>query len=169
LTTEKIVACGTNIFSIGEVTKHVNGYMELHKPHNGKPYYLIFGNEQELLDSLYSSARWRWIVGLILMSLGVGIIGFVTKIQCTKLLTTYRNGTKKTIKSDEEFKNELTFVAHRDNSENDKLCIICKDNESTIVLLNCGHLGFCEECAAGLNTCPICRRTINKRQKVFVI
>jgi len=168
MTTETIVACGTNIFSIGEVTKHINGYTELHKPQNDKPYYLIFGNEQELLDSFYSSARWRWVVGLILMSLGVGIIGLMTKMQCTKLFTTYRDATKKTIKSDEEFKNELAF-AHRNNSENDKLCIICKDKDSIIVLLNCGHLGFCEECAAGLNSCPICRRTINKRQKVFVV
>jgi len=45
--------------------------------------------------------------------------------------------------------------------EEDKLCPVCLDRPSSIILPDCNH-AFCEECLAQWNqksgTCPLCRR-----------
>jgi len=50
--------------------------------------------------------------------------------------------------------------------EDQKLCIICLERPRDILFLPCGHFSVCSECA-DLTTCPICRITVEKKQKVF--
>jgi len=50
-------------------------------------------------------------------------------------------------------------------------CIVCMDSKSNTVLLPCGHLGVCIECANALKTstqtCPVCRQKIVSVQRVY--
>ena len=50
-------------------------------------------------------------------------------------------------------------------------CFVCMDNKSNSVLLPCGHLGVCIECANALTTstktCPVCRQAIVNVQRVY--
>ncbi|CAF3741359.1 unnamed protein product [Adineta steineri] len=45
----------------------------------------------------------------------------------------------------------------------DQDCILCVDDLANILLKPCQHTGFCEECAAKLDICPICRSDIQER------
>ena len=45
-------------------------------------------------------------------------------------------------------------------SLNSQKCIICFDKPPNIQLLPCMHEGFCSNCAAMLNQCPVCRTSI---------
>ena len=49
-------------------------------------------------------------------------------------------------------------------------CIICEENESDTVILECGHGGICNKCGKILvkvkGTCHICRREISKIVKI---
>jgi hypothetical protein len=45
-------------------------------------------------------------------------------------------------------------------------CGICKQNQKNIVL-NCGH-SFCPDCDKKLDSCPICRCEIYRRQNIFL-
>jgi hypothetical protein len=49
------------------------------------------------------------------------------------------------------------------------LCVICLDNEKSVLLMPCRHLCVCEECAnrANLARCPVCRDRIEQTIKVF--
>lgn len=38
-----------------------------------------------------------------------------------------------------------------------RTCKVCMDGEINIVLLRCGHLVCCAECAAAVTKCPLCR------------
>eukprot|EP01084_Bolivina_argentea_P158564 276190_1 len=66
------------------------------------------------------------------------------------------------------------------NMDNAWQCVVCDDNEKTIVYLPCNHLAVCQKCDAELSkinlaehqndkeSCPICRSQIIKRVKVHV-
>ena len=48
------------------------------------------------------------------------------------------------------------------------LCIICCDNERSVVFLPCGHLIACGTCAIQFKTCPTCRSEITSLIKAFL-
>ena len=47
----------------------------------------------------------------------------------------------------------------------ESLCRICYDREADIVLLPCGHLATCGQCASACRDCPMCRRAIEQSVK----
>lgn len=53
--------------------------------------------------------------------------------------------------------------------ENDELkkCRICYDSDIDTVLRNCNHLAVCEACSEGLSACPVCRKPVSAKLKVF--
>lgn len=48
-------------------------------------------------------------------------------------------------------------------------CVICLENKKEFVFVPCGHLAACGKCSFTLNTCPICRTPIDKKQRVFEV
>ena len=64
------------------------------------------------------------------------------------------------------------------NMDNAWQCVVCQDNEKTIVYLPCNHLAICNKCDKEMQkqfnvnmsimSCPICRKQINKRVKVHI-
>jgi hypothetical protein len=57
-----------------------------------------------------------------------------------------------------------------DSAEPDEesMCVICLSVEKNTVLVPCGHYCCCQGCASNVNACPVCRKPIQFRQKVFV-
>ena len=55
----------------------------------------------------------------------------------------------------------------RSEDSDESLCIICMESPATYALLPCGHLCACEEHAALLNPCPICRAPVQGRNRIF--
>ncbi|NXN91272.1 XIAP ligase, partial [Rhinopomastus cyanomelas] len=52
--------------------------------------------------------------------------------------------------------------------QEEKLCKICMAKEIAVVLIPCGHLVACKDCAEAFDECPLCRTDIMKRQEVFM-
>ncbi|NXK47889.1 XIAP ligase, partial [Chauna torquata] len=52
--------------------------------------------------------------------------------------------------------------------QEEKLCKICMAKNISVVLIPCGHLVACKECAEAVNKCPLCCTNIIKRQKIFL-
>ena len=50
-----------------------------------------------------------------------------------------------------------------------RLCVICLDVErlKEVVLKPCRHLCVCSTCAPELDACPICRRPVKRKEKLF--
>ena len=46
-------------------------------------------------------------------------------------------------------------------------CKICMDSEVGAVLLPCGHLVACVDCAPNLKDCPVCRQQIKATVRTF--
>ncbi|XP_060558859.1 baculoviral IAP repeat-containing protein 7-like isoform X2 [Ruditapes philippinarum] len=60
-----------------------------------------------------------------------------------------------------------TVLQENEKLKDMKLCKICMDNELCMTFLPCGHLATCEDCAQNVNECPICRKLITQRVKIF--
>jgi hypothetical protein len=47
-------------------------------------------------------------------------------------------------------------------------CVICLDRVRGMVFQPCMHLCCCPLCAAAASSCPMCRRSIDSRLKIFL-
>ncbi|XP_071948893.1 uncharacterized protein [Antedon mediterranea] len=45
-------------------------------------------------------------------------------------------------------------------------CVVCLENNSNILFLNCGHVCCCFTCSGPINLCPLCRRPIETKIKL---
>ncbi|XP_028407625.1 E3 ubiquitin-protein ligase LRSAM1-like [Dendronephthya gigantea] len=48
-------------------------------------------------------------------------------------------------------------------------CVICMEAKRDVIFLVCGHVCCCSGCSTGLKECPICRQTIVKTVKMFMV
>jgi hypothetical protein len=54
-----------------------------------------------------------------------------------------------------------------EEKEDENLCCICFEEEKNMVFSPCGHICTCSECSAIVNDCPICRKKIDQKIKVY--
>jgi hypothetical protein len=60
------------------------------------------------------------------------------------------------------------FVLKGKVTEEDKSqCTICYDREMTTAFYDCGHVVACRECAAQIDSCPVCRRRVVARLQLY--
>jgi hypothetical protein len=59
--------------------------------------------------------------------------------------------------------------AIKKDAQERQMCVICQDRIKNMLLLPCKHLCLCEECSghAQVSSCPICRKPIKEKMKVF--
>ena len=54
------------------------------------------------------------------------------------------------------------------SAERDKsLCAICLDKERDVIVKPCNHYCLCGSCSREVSECPMCKKRIQKREKVF--
>ena len=51
--------------------------------------------------------------------------------------------------------------------EDANTCKICFDHAIDCVLLDCGHMCVCMSCAKRMKLCPMCRKPIRKRKRIY--
>jgi hypothetical protein len=70
-----------------------------------------------------------------------------------------------------EQKQKAQAEAALKRTEEEQMCVICLDKARAVTFVPCGHLCCCEACGgdsgSGLVSCPVCRKPITARQRVF--
>ncbi|NWS62734.1 LRSM1 ligase, partial [Chunga burmeisteri] len=46
-------------------------------------------------------------------------------------------------------------------------CVVCMEQETQMIFLPCGHVCCCQTCSERLHTCPLCRKDITQRIRIF--
>ncbi|KAM6046889.1 E3 ubiquitin-protein ligase LRSAM1 isoform 3-T5 [Theristicus caerulescens] len=46
-------------------------------------------------------------------------------------------------------------------------CVVCMEKETQMVFLPCGHVCCCQTCCERLHACPLCRKDITQRIRIF--
>ncbi|XP_053169445.1 baculoviral IAP repeat-containing protein 7 isoform X2 [Hemicordylus capensis] len=62
----------------------------------------------------------------------------------------------------------LTVEEELQRLRDERMCKVCMDKDVSVVLVPCGHLVVCAECAPNLRRCPICRGVIRDSMKAFL-
>lgn len=72
---------------------------------------------------------------------------------------------------------EALLFEQVEREREDKLCVICQDQEKCIMILPCRHLCICQDCQIHLmqrtnhnhsGTCPICRKNVKQTIKAYL-
>ncbi|XP_055959448.1 baculoviral IAP repeat-containing protein 7-B-like isoform X2 [Patella vulgata] len=68
----------------------------------------------------------------------------------------------------EQAEESSKLVRENEELKERRICKICMDAQSNIVLLPCGHLVACELCAPALTKCPLCRKAVRGSLKTYL-
>ncbi|XP_052238222.1 E3 ubiquitin-protein ligase XIAP-like isoform X1 [Dreissena polymorpha] len=60
-----------------------------------------------------------------------------------------------------------TVLQENEKLKEQRVCKICMDKDVCITFMPCRHLATCEDCAGTLHTCPICRKPVEDRVRVY--
>ena len=134
-----------------------------------------------LLKTLWSLNIF-YVVLLVLVTLVLLAVGIYVMVKCYYVLlhkdNTYSQMTRLNVQSNEAFEllmldNEhLRTQVHQHQEqlsmERDKsICVICLDNTREMVLKPCNHYCLCSSCSKGLRECPLCKKKIQRTEKIF--
>ncbi|GLV34222.1 Mitochondrial E3 ubiquitin protein ligase 1 [Carabus blaptoides fortunei] len=167
-TTEKMLRKGTVITGIGELVTSPNSTtVRLQPPTNGTPFYLTNMQLTSLVRQLNDRKK-----SYRLLCVAFGAMGIV--IASLMLRRYWRDRRRKL--HEEKLKKELdeTRKDRRRRMRDVDLteaqqCVVCRQNPREIILLPCGHVCLCEDCADGIHEhCPVCRRTIEKKSAAYI-
>jgi len=174
-TIERMLTKGTTLTGIGELTAGPDGII-LQPPSDGRSYYLVKDSLHSLIRGLESNRYFLEFALKIFLSIGVVISG-------AALWKLYR---KK--KASNDMNEQLDMIrANRDshdhevNNDDDDggnimpeslQCVVCLGAEREVILLDCGHVCVCADCAdqliKGSHPCPVCRANIATIRPAYV-
>lgn len=154
---EEVLPIGTTLIGIGKITLSKSGIV-LSPPDNGKPYFL----SQLTIDALMRNAQSNkklWKILSITLAFGGGIL------LCIAL---YRYFKKRRERLEQEaFFRTLNEGQGFDTEITGESCVICLDRPRNVVILDCGHICACRECAEQVTECPVCRRNIARLLPIY--
>ena len=69
-------------------------------------------------------------------------------------------------RKEEEIKRKEEEIKRKEEAEK-KLCAICLTSDKCILLRPCNHICLCGPCSTLVTDCPLCRKLVTKKRKVF--
>jgi baculoviral IAP repeat-containing protein 7/8 len=75
----------------------------------------------------------------------------------------------KSVKTDQtaEKKDENSVHSDSEGQDPSRECCICLQNVREIAFVPCGHTLCCRACSKKLKECPVCRKRVMRRLKIF--
>jgi len=166
--TERMLLEGTSVTGIGRLTIGKSGDVILQPPAKGLHYYLTQIPEATLIRNLDSDTNFLRIMSIICGGIGLAIVINLIK----KYIREYKK--QKAANERKKMLAELRAERQRFTANNVDIsqappCVICLANPREVVILDCGHVCCCADCAQNLTTgCPICRQPINQFWPAYI-
>ena len=164
--TEKMLRLDERMLAFGTVTLQ-GGSMKLSPPGDPRDYILTTHDKAEVVQLLKSMARTLKMVAWLCGAVGAGVVFYMLY----KFYVRQKEQRDMDSLYAEVVRQRQQVAAHsadgNSNGEDDQSqnCVICLTNPREIVILNCGHICVCADCAQALPTprrCPICRADIER-------
>ena len=161
-TIEEMLPVGTTLTGIGEISLTDEG-IKIGPPHSGLTYFLSQLTADGIIRQL-KSGRKIWKVLSMMLAFGSGILFAVSIYYYWKRM--------KERQENEEFMRRMHEEVALENGSaegagGNNVCVVCLDRPRSVVILDCGHICACHECAALLTNCPVCRRRIVRLVPTF--
>ena len=188
---EKMLTLGTWLLGIGRLSSKA-GVISLEPPQDGSPYILTSQSKNELIDSYRSQATALKYLCIVCGVLGGGflvykLVGRVMRWweharaqQMFEQVRARLRSRRRPTSDAAGDANDTETVANSDTVQNvqvgqgegdpdayanERECIVCLVNERNVVLLECGHICVCVDCAEILpipRKCPMCRSRVTR-------
>jgi len=170
--TEEMLVKGSTITGIGEVVSGPMG-VRLQPPTDGKPFYLVKNSLSSLIKEVEGSRT------VLKVCLGVfGGIGLLVASLAAWKLYKKRNeeeAGQRNQRQVDAIREERVSRGPRPSGDDipDVLqCVVCLGAEREVILLPCGHVCACADCAAELlrmnQGCPVCRSPIESVGPAYI-
>ncbi|XP_030764185.1 mitochondrial E3 ubiquitin protein ligase 1-like [Sitophilus oryzae] len=167
--TEKMLKEGTLLTGVGELV-YDDKSLKLQPPATDNcPYYLTTMPIMTLLKKIDNSKHKYSMLCYIFSAVGTVLAALIIR--------KYFNH-KKQLKMDEERKNQMDeerknrrrLIRNVESLSDNQICVVCKSNPIEMIILPCGHVCLCEDCADDItDLCPICRRNIEMKSVAYVL
>lgn len=167
--TEKMLKVGSNVIGFGHLVLE-SGLLTLQSPKDNSDLFIITAlSRGEILKYLYDDVTFYRVLTGIFALVGVGIVYIYARKAIDRTedennfyqpIRVAREGREAARRSESGDNNA---VEDNDNVDSRTLCVICINKPKEIVVLNCGHICMCADCADLLpqpRKCPICRQYI---------
>ncbi|CAG9764087.1 unnamed protein product [Ceutorhynchus assimilis] len=167
--TEKMLRCGTVVTGIGELIYERDGTLKLQPPTTGGSYYLTTLPVDTLLKKIKISKRNYGVMILIFGTLGAVVAGIVIR-KYWKQKKQLKDAEERKVIREQSRKNRRRLIRDSKDLSDNKVCVVCRSNPIEIILLPCGHVCLCEDCADDItSSCPVCRATIEMKSAAYVV
>ncbi|XP_043282929.1 mitochondrial E3 ubiquitin protein ligase 1 [Venturia canescens] len=167
--TEQMLREDTVITGIGELARDSTNphSLILQPPADGTPFYLTTMSVGSLLRKLDERRKtYRWLC-LVFGAIGVLIGGIVVR-RYLKDREEQRLADELQQALEETRRTRRRRVREKDLRE-EQLCVVCRTNPREIILLPCGHVCLCEDCADDITSdCPVCRAPIAQKNAAYI-
>ncbi|XP_035690255.1 mitochondrial ubiquitin ligase activator of nfkb 1-A-like [Branchiostoma floridae] len=163
--TEKMLKVGTQLFGYGELSLE-EGQVVLRNPSNNASYFITNLSPSELAKQYQTKVT---MLKAFTILFGVGTLIAL----CAFAAKWYRR-----YRENQEFfaQTEQVRAARRrpdgeppEELDEEHACVVCQANAREVIILDCGHICCCADCADMLQPrkCPICRRHIARILPVY--
>ena len=173
--TEMMLTEGTTLTGIGELVAGPMG-IKLQPPSDGRPYYLVKNSLSSLIKEIESNRTVFKVFLGIFGGVGAFISGFALwkyykKIQVERESRVNQDRLN-TIRANRANRAERPARANADGIPESIQCVVCLGAEREVILLDCGHVCVCADCAdeliRGSHLCPVCRASISSVMPAYV-
>jgi len=191
--TEKMLLVGTKVTAIGKVLMKGGGNgIKMVYPAKDLEFILTKKTYEEIVDGYQNATGVIRVITYILGATGVFLVGLIgTRVykeikergQYASLLRQLSEHRRANVSPsrDPNTVNDFTDSGTQNVTSSAGVereaastpvadCIVCMTNVRDVILLTCGHVCVCAECAAMLpsNRCPVCRSQIDRVQPFFI-
>ncbi|XP_076232244.1 mitochondrial E3 ubiquitin protein ligase 1 [Calliopsis andreniformis] len=166
--TEELLREDAVMTGIGELAKSKSNMLTLQPPLNGTPFYLTSMSISSLLRKLDERKKTYRLLCFMFGAIGLLIGGIVFR-RFWKDRTEQRLAEELRQSLAASRKERRQRVRDTDLRE-DQLCVVCRTNPRELILLPCGHVCLCEDCADDITDyCPVCRAPITQKAAAYII
>ena len=156
------------LLGVGKLMLVGAGRIVLSPPDDGRRYFLTTSSKHELVGSLKSVACSlniaRWVFGIV----GVASVTYFIRRAVKKYRTQYES---RRLLAELKDRRQTAMADTETLSSGAAMCVVCLSQPREVVLLDCGHICVCGDCAAALplpKLCPICRQPIDRIIPTYV-
>lgn len=161
--TERMLGLGVPIVGLGMLG--LDGKRIVLKPPEGGQRYIVTTlSKPEIVRSIRSDIRSYRICFWVFATIGAGIVGYVLFQFLRRRLA-----IRRTQRHIEEMRSAMQGTGAA--GDNGNQCILCMNTAREVVILNCGHVCLCSECAISLpdpKICPICRSVVDRFVPIYI-
>ncbi|XP_033747462.1 mitochondrial ubiquitin ligase activator of nfkb 1-like [Pecten maximus] len=182
---ERMLLVGTQLLGVGELTLE-GGKVKLRPPADGKRYIVTAIGKEELINKFKSQSKMAKFFFKISVVIGTCLLTFMLYRWYKKLQEEYqrrqvlrnireenrrerREATERRARNARELRDTEGGQAdgdrQQDGADERELCVVCLTNPREVVLISCGHICLCLDCAEMLPTpllCPVCRAPVER-------